>query len=302
MLLAGAGEWLSRAVESVLEPRGYRVIRASNAAETFERVRTTQPDIILLDAGLRDRGVADVCRALFEELDLPRSVPVVVTSSTGQTREERLDALRAGAIDAFRLPMDAEELVSKLSAYLRVKVEVDHAWEASLVDSATALYNGRGLARRAREMGADAVRRHASLACVAFGAIPKQDTRQAADSSAGIREVAQSVAEVLITRGRVSDTIGRVGHLEFAVLAPATSAEGIARLAHRMLEAIEAGRPAPSARGRSVDVHAGYDIVADPHAARFEPEDLLAHASRALHSATSEPGPERIQRYDGIPG
>src|SRR5213079_1045843 len=84
------------------------------------------------------------------------------------TRRQTLAALRAGACELWGQQLDAEELLLRLAAQLRAKAHADHAWAEGLVDAATQLYNARGLARRALELGAEARRRAAPLACVAF--------------------------------------------------------------------------------------------------------------------------------------
>src|SRR5207245_9746757 len=66
-LFASGQEWSSRALETVLKPGGYAVIRAYSGRETVERARRSHPDIILLDAHLPDRDGLELCRTLRED-------------------------------------------------------------------------------------------------------------------------------------------------------------------------------------------------------------------------------------------
>src|SRR5207253_1162487 len=126
------------------------------------------------------------------------------------TRRQTLAALRAGAAELWGQRLDAEELLLRLAAQNRAKADADRAWAEGLVDHATQLYNGRGIARRARELGAEARRRSAPLACVAF----------AVDAGEAEGPSAETVARVLRATGRTSDALGRIGPREFVVLAP----------------------------------------------------------------------------------
>src|SRR5881409_763312 len=74
----------------------------------------------------------------------------------------------AGAWECIAPPHDADEILLKIGAYVHAKLDADRARSEGLLDSATRLYNRQGLARRARELGAQAYRDHGALACVVF--------------------------------------------------------------------------------------------------------------------------------------
>jgi CheY-like chemotaxis protein len=50
VLIANDQEWSARSLESILGPNGYAVVRAYTGQQALERARTSQPDIIILDA------------------------------------------------------------------------------------------------------------------------------------------------------------------------------------------------------------------------------------------------------------
>jgi len=183
---------------------------------------------------------------------------------------------------------DAEALAQlEVDPLVVSEFDADHAWAEGLVDHATQLYNGRGLARRVRELGAEARRRSAPLACVAFSV-------DAADANGAS---AERVARTLRETGRTSDALGRIGPREFAVIAPETGADAALRLAQR-LSRVLTGR---SSRGMGVapaEFVAGYDAVADAAVAKFDPTTLLAHASAALAAAARDPTAGRIRRFE----
>lgn len=280
-LIANAETWLNEALESILEPQGYRVVSAASGKELLARAPGVAADVVVLNANLPDVDSVQTCRALRNTRAVARSVPILMITSAPATKQQRLAALRAGAWEYLSLPLDAEELVLKLDTYAHVKLEVDRALEDNPLDQASGLYSTRGLERRARELVSDAFRRRAPLACVAFGIdVPRAEP----GAAAGLAAALDYVAALLHARGRTSDTIGRLGRSEFGVLAPGTDAGGAVKLAHRLAQTIETARPRPAGLP-TLRVRAGYEAVADAHATPIQPQILLEHASAALEQA-----------------
>ncbi len=168
VLIANDQEWSARSLESILGPSGYSVVRAYTGQQALERVRTSQPDIIILDAQMPDVHGFEVCRLLRTDPQFSPNTPIIITTSGPSGRTQRLEAYRAGAWEFLGQPVDGEALLLKLATFLQGKREVDALKEESLLDPGTGLYNMRGLARRAHEIGADAFRRRDPLACVVF--------------------------------------------------------------------------------------------------------------------------------------
>ena len=288
-LLASDQEWSSRSLETILEPSGFAVIHVYTARETLDRAHRDRPDIILLDAHLPDQEGLELCRALREDTHLD-GTPILLLVVGPATRQQRLAALRAGAWEVVSLPVDAEELLLKLATYARARAEADRAREEGLVDQLTGLYNARGLARRVREIGSEARRHHAALACVAFGT---DRGREKPDDEA---DLAQDMARVLRHAGRVSDAIGRLGRTDFAIVALDTNAPAAVRLAERMLDAVN---KAPHAsRQPRPPVRVGYEAVENLQTTPVEPVDVLVRAATALEHARAEGNGERIRRYE----
>ena len=60
VLIANDQEWSARSLESILGPSGYSVVRAYTGQQALERARTSQPDLIILDAQMPDMHGFDV--------------------------------------------------------------------------------------------------------------------------------------------------------------------------------------------------------------------------------------------------
>ena len=285
VLVAHAGTWLTRALDSMLAPQGYRVLSVASGRELLEQAPELGPDVVLLDANLQDVDSIVVCRRLRLHRAVSWHTPVIMITSTPATKQQRLAALEAGAWDYLSVGLNAEELLLKVDAFTRVKLETDHVLEED-TEPESGLYTKRGLERRARELVSDAFRRHAPLACVALSV--------EADATAS-PVVVDFASRLLQASGRASDAIGRAASGEFLVLAPSTAPPGAAQMARRLSQVIERG-PRPAGLP-PLEVRAGFEAVVDLHETPLDPASLLGHASVALGRARSAGNGSRIQRY-----
>jgi diguanylate cyclase (GGDEF)-like protein len=300
VLIANDQEWSARSLESILGPSGYSVVRAYTGQQALERARTAQPDLIILDAQMPDVHGFEVCRLLRTDPRFSATTPIIITTSGPSGRTQRLEAYRAGAWEFLGQPLDGEALLLKLATFLQCKLEVDSLRDESLLDPGTGLYNMRGLARRAHEIGADAFRRRDALACIVFspeaeGAGPDEPPDEE------VQRIAEQVGQLFKRTGRSSDAIGRLGHSEFAVIAPATSSEGALRLIQRLGGRIEAS-PIPVRGGeRCLKVRAGYCAVPDFAESPVDAVELLLRATTALRDLKRDGDSEQVRAFDAAP-
>ncbi|MGH7644404.1 MAG: response regulator, partial [Gemmatimonadales bacterium] len=282
VLIANDQEWSTRALESILGPRGYAVLRAYTGQQALQQARSANPDLVILAHTLPEMTGSEVCRALREETIVTRSTAVLITVAGPSTREQRLTALRDGASDVLAMPVDAEELALRLDAFIRAKRDADHAREEGLVDLATGLYNMQGLARRAREIGSQAFRHRTALACIVFA--PEPAAAGSPDPAAEEALAAQvlDLAQAFRAHGRVSDAIGRMGRNEIAVFAPGTDAAGAVKLAERLAHAMKPdGSGGAKPKAARPPMRAGYFAIPDFHESPIEPVNMLVRATTA---------------------
>jgi diguanylate cyclase (GGDEF)-like protein len=300
VLIANDQEWSARSLESILGPSGFAVVRAYTGQQALERARTSQPDLIILDAQMPDMHGFEVCRTLRSDPRFSATTPIVITTPGPSGRTQRLEAYRAGAWEFLGQPLDGEALLLKLNTFLQSKREVDGLREENLLDPGTGLYNMRGLSRRAREIGAEAFRRRDPVACVVFA--PDVDNGQAEEPEDEARRMSDQVALLFRQAGRASDAIGRLGMSEYGVIAPATGPEAAVRLAKRLGGAVESS-PIPVRGGeRTLKLKAGYCAVADFAESSVDAVELLLRATTALRDLKREgPSGERIRAFDQVP-
>jgi diguanylate cyclase (GGDEF)-like protein len=287
VLIANDQEWSARSLESILVPKGYEVVRAYTGRQALERARSAHPDIIILDAQMPDLHGVEVCRQLRADPRFSPTVPIIITTAGPSGRAQRLEAYQAGAWEFLGQPLDGESLLLKLESFLRAKLEVDRVHDESLLDQVTGLYNMRGLSRRAREIGSEAFRRRHALACIVFA--PESPDFGDTRTEEVATRLAAAVGEALRKSGRSSDAIGRLGPLEFAVIAPATGPAAAVKLVERLRETVETqpipsnGNPRPA-----IDLRAGYYAVPDFHDAHVDATEMLLRATTALRSLQSD--------------
>ncbi len=282
VLIVDDQEWSTRSLESILAPSGFAVMRAYNAKSGFERALAHLPDAIFVDVTLPDGSGLELCRTLRDEALIGPETPIFTTSPERPTRALRLDSLRAGAWDILGYPIDGEELVLRLDAYVQAKFAADRLREEGLIDPVTGLYNLHGLERRMAELSSWAYRERRPLSCVVFAPVDTADEEEQA-----VAHLVRQVAGTFRQSGRISDVIGRLGKTEIAILAPSTDRAGAVKLAERLKQAIAEAGPVPG----GIELRAGYDAVADARESAPEARELLVRATIALRKARVNGGP-----------
>ncbi|HZR35534.1 MAG TPA: response regulator [Nevskia sp.] len=109
---------IRRLLRSTLGVHDYRVLEAATVAEALERLARDRIDLVILDLGLPDADGLEVIRKLRPD----SAVPVIVLSSRDDERG-KVEALDAGADDYVTKPFGVEELVARIRAALRHRVQ-----------------------------------------------------------------------------------------------------------------------------------------------------------------------------------
>jgi len=289
-LVAGDQEGGALWIEQLLSANGFAVLRTPTGQYALARARTTNPDLVITEAVLPDMSGIELCRTLREDPRSSSSMPLLIVTPHVATREQRVGALRVGVWDCVSPATDPTELVLRLQAYMRAKMDADRARLEGLLDLGTGLYNRRGMARRVQELGSQAFREHGALACIVLALDLHPEAAASGDTAAS---AILSSVEALKSTGRLSDVLGRLGPTEFAVIAPSTGPSGAVRLAERLIRSIEA------IKTKGVrQVRVGYEAATNVGYEPIQPVDLLVRASTALRRGAAVGGTSWIRRYD----
>lgn len=296
VLLIDDQEWTSRSIESILRPKGHVVLKAYTGQQALDLVQKVNPDALIVDMHLPDIDGIDLVRQLRAAPTIQSMTPIIMITGGSVSRAERLEALGAGAWDVLTHPVDPNELVLRMETLVRAKQDADRLRDEGLTDPLTGFYNARGILRRAKEIGADALRFERPLTCIAFGPHSFRDGGR--DADALVETLTQRVATALRSVTRVSDTVGRLGPGEFVVVAPGTDEGGAVRLADRVFEALEAASGGMDLLDPELlkQVRAGFCAIQGDEPTT--PEDLLLKATMALRKAQADDGSFRVRAYD----
>jgi two-component system KDP operon response regulator KdpE len=109
---------IRRLLRTTLSAHDYRVLEATTGAEAMSALRHHRPDLVLLDLGLPDiDGLV-----LIGKIRTLRPVPIVVLSSRGD-EAAKVTALDSGADDYVTKPFGADELLARIRAALRHRLQ-----------------------------------------------------------------------------------------------------------------------------------------------------------------------------------
>ena len=103
-----------RVLRTALVAQGFEVNDAKSGEEALEKLRDEPPDVILLDLKMPGIGGIEACR----EIRASSEVPIIVVSAR-KSREDRVEALEAGADQYIAKPCGIEELVACIHAVNR---------------------------------------------------------------------------------------------------------------------------------------------------------------------------------------
>ncbi len=106
-------------LKRLLEKKGYGVVTAADGAIGARLAMELLPDLILLDKEMPGMHGFDVSRILRKHQDT-RGIPILMISSETKT-SEKIRGLEMGADDFITKGIGADELHSKIGAFLRIK-------------------------------------------------------------------------------------------------------------------------------------------------------------------------------------
>lgn len=123
----------------VLRQAGYMVEEASTGAECLEKVRSSPPDLVLLDVNLPDMNGFDICRTLKAESQSHR-VYVMMLSASKTSADDRSEGLEIGADGYMVRPLSNRELLAGVRAMERI-IRAERERDRLIVELQEALAN-----------------------------------------------------------------------------------------------------------------------------------------------------------------
>jgi len=97
----------------------YEVETMSSAADIISRVKSFNPDIILLDILMPKMDGVETCKMLNEDPAVSR-IPIITLSAL-DTDKDKLMMYKLGVVDFLVKPIEKDELIAKIEKALQFK-------------------------------------------------------------------------------------------------------------------------------------------------------------------------------------
>jgi two-component system KDP operon response regulator KdpE len=107
-----------RFLKPALEANDYDLTGTGTVADAMKRIASSPPDLVVLDLGLPDGDGKDVIRQVRQWSD----VPIIVLSARDR-ETEKIEALDLGADDFVNKPFGVGELLARMRAALRHRMQ-----------------------------------------------------------------------------------------------------------------------------------------------------------------------------------
>ncbi len=280
------------ATTELLERVGYEVLAAADGINAIKIVKSSRPDIILLDVILPGMDGYEVCRWLKLE-ETTKGIPVIMLTIKKEL-SDKISGLQIGADDFLPKPYNELELNARIYASLRTKALqdelkmknrqledlLDKVNYMAITDALTGIYNRRRFLD-VLSSEYERAKRYAtpfSLIMLDIDYFKKiNDTFGHAAGDAVLKEVSDMILKSI----REIDTAARYGGEEFVIVLPNTAREHARVVAERIRLAIE--KHDFGGLDRRISVSIGISGMPD---AKVDSEDrLIRCADFALYRA-----------------
>jgi diguanylate cyclase (GGDEF)-like protein len=241
LVVDDVGKNLQLAV-NILDSAGYTTTYASSVKQAIERVKTANPDLIILDLMMPDMTRIELCRRLKSDI-LYAHIPIIFVTDSKE-KEDIINAFNSGAVDYINKPFNSWELLAKVKIHLELKKTQEELKNINSqleklvrTDSLTGVNNRREiLALGEKELRR--CRRYHRYFSVLFIDIDHfkhiNDTFGHLLGDKTLITVAGAIKNCL----RQVDSFGRFGGEEFVAILPETNLEDAETLARRICQVI----------------------------------------------------------------
>lgn len=121
IIVAGSGSRQRKDLRLALEFEGHQVAETETADQTLEETCSGLYQVLIVNSGCEGIEPQELCRAIRLKSDLG----IIVLGGHHDTKQNRIDALDAGADDYVPSPFVVRELVARVRAVLRRVTRLD---------------------------------------------------------------------------------------------------------------------------------------------------------------------------------
>ena len=287
---------------AILDDMGCDILFATNGANAIEIAKKSAPDIILLDIIMPEMDGHEACRILKKDPKTSEIPIIFITALDNADNEE--EGLKLGAIDYIAKPFSAAIVKARISNHLALRRANKALRVANLklerlatLDSLTDTFNRRHF----MDLLTSEINRHdrygsdISILMLDIDFFKKvNDTYGHAAGDKALITVVKFIKNTL----RETDSIGRLGGEEFAVLLPETNAQKAIILGERLREGIE-DAVIEAENGEKFSITVSIGLYSEELGKHCLPEDMLGMADKALYHA-KKTGRNRVVDFNTV--
>jgi len=281
-------------VGAMLDEVGYATTFATSGKQAIERVKTANPDLILLDLMMPEINGLQVCEHLKAN-PLHAEIPIIFLTASNDS-QHLLQAFGQGAVDYVTKPYKAPELLARVKTHLELKYTRDELKKAlveleklATTDSLTGISNRRHLLTLAEREFQRARRYRHPFSLLMLDIDHFKSINDTYGHAAG-DEALKLMADVTRNALRQVDIFGRFGGEEFVVFLPETPLRDAVTVADRIREAIASAPLTIQNAEARMTVSIGVSTYQDDEPSL---DTLLMRADKALYEAKQR-GRDRV--------
>lgn len=230
----------------VLQPWGVEVICLSNSHQFWEVLKTTEPDLLLLDLEMPTFSGIELCQVVRQD---PKygDLPILIITAHND-RESTQKVFAAGADDMISKPIVGPELVTRVISRIersRLRQQLDnlHQQQAAIslqsvsVDPLTQIPNRRAFEEHLQQQWQQLSQEQETLCLILCDIDYFKYYKDLYGLPAGdvcLKQIARAIQESI----KSSDLVARYGGEEFAVILPRTSLDAALRIAQQIQQKI----------------------------------------------------------------
>ena len=274
---------LNREILHKILYKDYAIAFAHDGVEALEKVKTEQPDLILLDIILPGIDGFDVLAEL-RKCDTSRSIPVIIISARANPDDE-VKGLQLGAVDYITKPFHEIVVNARVETQVRILKQMRTIESFGFVDTLTGIPNRRQFDLNLEREWNRAKRDKQPISIMMIDADrfkTYNDTHGHQQGDVALQTLAGTITSSL---KRSTDLSARWGGEEFAVLLPNTTLDGAIQVAEDVRKNIESASVPVS------DSDLYHNLTISMGVAQMLPEkdnsiaNLILHADKALYNA-----------------
>ena len=275
ILIVDDCDTLAHAYSMFLQRAGMETLVVSNPLDTLQAIIEFNPELILTDMYMPECSGSELAKVIRQQNHYD-SVPIVFLSAESDI-DKQLDAMALGGDDFLTKPISAQHLITAVG----IRAERYRELRSHMVrDSLTGLYNHT---RTEEQLNIELCRAERENTALSYVMIDIDHFKQINDThghSVG-DEVLKRLARLLQQSLRKTDTIGRYGGEEFAVILGKADTNTARQVIENIRQSFNRIVHQSSQGEFSVSFSAG--IASFPHFS--DPHSLNDAADKALYSA-----------------